>query len=265
MIRDLHESDRQAILDYSYQREMENMFVIGSFNRPKTFELNRFIGIEEDGKLMGLATVFLNYASFVVHAAERSVIDQLVDAVMDRGLKFNTVPAFRRYAEPMIERLRSKYHLEPQKITEETVFILPKGKFSLVESEAIIASEEDRENCARLELNGPLDVLTQQQLQNVHPQETTVIHSDGKVVSKAHIHALSRHYAQIGGVITLPAYRRKGLGRQCVSALCAHCFALGVESVILFTADTNIPAQGLYKSLGFEPVDAFVIAEYPSP
>jgi ribosomal protein S18 acetylase RimI-like enzyme len=84
------------------------------------------------------------------------------------------------------------------------------------------------------------------------------------LVSKANVQGFSRHYAQIGGVGTLPQYRRRGLGRQCVSALCQHCFSKGVGHIILFTANTNIPAQNLYRSLGFVPVDEFLIAEYAS-
>lgn len=262
MIRDLYEADRQAIRAYLYQRERENMFAIGAFGRPQTFEQNRFIGYEEGGKLRGVATVFLQHESFVAHAEEPSLLDALTDTVMKRKIPFVSIPAFRRYADPMVARLRDRYGLTPKSISQQTVFVLPRERFTPVVSDAVIAEERDREDCARMVLDGPLAVLTEQQFRNVIPAETMVLHRSGTVVARANIHALSQHYAQIGGVATLPAFRRQGLGRQCVSALCSHCFAMGKEAVILFTADTNVPAQGLYRSLGFEPTDAFLIAVY---
>lgn len=91
---------------------------------------------------------------------------------------------------------------------------------------------------------------------------TMVIRQDGKIASTAAITARSRHYAQLGAVVTHPEYRRRGYAFQCVSALCARVFAEGKESVILFTSEANEAAQALYCKLGFRETGKYLLAEY---
>ncbi|MDD4628239.1 MAG: GNAT family N-acetyltransferase [Candidatus Peribacteraceae bacterium] len=266
MIRELHEADRQAILAFANLREQENLFAIGSFGHPSPFDDpfkdNRYFGYEENGVLKGIAVCFGKWGSFVVNCPEREGINVLVDGVMERKIHFTSIPVFRRYADPMVAWLKEKYGREPKKVSEETVLLLEKGVFQPMESRAAMAMEKDRDDCARLEKDNPNTPVTNEERACVIPEYTFVIHKDGMLIAKANVHGFSRHFAQIGGVMTHPRYRRQGFGRQCVSALCGHCFAKGVDHIILFTAKTNLPAQNLYKSLGFKPVDEFLIAEY---
>lgn len=238
------------------------MFIIGSLAEPDTFTTNRFFGLEDGGRLIGIAAGFGKWGSFVAHCQQQDGINGLVDHVVLTGVKIESVPAFRRYAEPMVERLKSRHGRTPKRISEETIFLLGRRHFQPVESAATIATEADREAIARFYTASPSVSPTQKELARVKPDCTSVVHENGKVISVANVQGFSLHYAQIGGVGTLPAYRRKGYGRQCVGALCAHCFGKGVEGVILFTANTNVPAQNLYRSLGFQPIDDFLIVEY---
>jgi len=262
MIHELHEADRQAILDYAHLRERENLFVIGSFHRPDPFSDNRYFGYEKNGVLNGIAVCFGKWGSFVVHCPEREGVNALVDAVVEKQIFFESIPAFRRYAAPMVERLKEKFGREPKSVSEETVLLLEKEVFCSMESEAVMATEEDRDSCARFDKENPDTPVTEADRARIIPKYTFVIHKDGMLIAKANVHGFSEHFAQIGGVMTHPRHRRQGFGRQCVSALCQYCFSKGVENVILFTAKTNLPAQNLYKSLGFKPVDEFLIAEY---
>jgi predicted GNAT family acetyltransferase len=54
------------------------------------------------------------------------------------------------------------------------------------------------------------------------------------------------------GVYTWPAFRRRGLARAGVAALCARAFAAGAEHVQLSVVEGNEAAQRLYENLGFE-------------
>ncbi len=54
------------------------------------------------------------------------------------------------------------------------------------------------------------------------------------------------------GVYTWPAFRRRGLARAGVAALCARAFAAGANHVQLSVVDGNVAAYGLYEALGFE-------------
>lgn len=76
---------------------------------------------------------------------------------------------------------------------------------------------------------------------------------NGEVVSIAAIIALHEPIAQIGGVFTVPARRRRGISRAVMTQL-----ILGSRDVhhlarwCLFTEERNTPARHLYESLGFE-------------
>lgn len=54
------------------------------------------------------------------------------------------------------------------------------------------------------------------------------------------------------GVYTWPSFRRRGLARAGVAALCGRAFAAGAEHVQLSVVDGNSAAHRLYDSLGFE-------------
>jgi len=262
MIRELHEADRQALLNYAYQNERENLFPIGSLNHSDAFAVNRYFGWFVGEELRGIAAVFGRWGSFVIHAREQDVLQAFVDHIVEEKIPFTDIVAFRKFSGPMVEYLKSAYGREPKKVSEETVYVLERGAFRPAESRAVPATEEDRDSCARFDKDHPETPVTEKERARVIPEDVFVIHRDGMLVAKANVQGFSKHFAQIGGVMTHPSYRRQGCARQCVSALCRYCFSKGVGHVLLFTANTNIPAQNLYTSLGFKPVDEFLIAEY---
>lgn len=265
MIRALNPSDREAILSYCYQQERENIFVIESFNHPQSFEENRYFGFEEEGNMRGVAVFFGRWGSFVVHAEDLDTIRALVDHVGQMKLPLESVPGFRQYAEPAVEQLK-RHGFIPQRYEPSLVFSLLRSRFHPLESRAEQAREDDRDalvlldrSLFRREGEGS---ITETERRRVNPVQTFLVRESGIAVSKAVLHGKTRRIGQIGGVVTHPEFRRKGYGRQCVSALCEQCFAEGIEEMILFTAKENIPAQQLYRSLGFEAVDRYLLVEY---
>jgi ribosomal-protein-alanine N-acetyltransferase len=56
----------------------------------------------------------------------------------------------------------------------------------------------------------------------------------------------------ITAVAVAPAWRRRGLGRQVLTALLRRSRGLGAERATLEVAATNLPARRLYGALGFQ-------------
>lgn len=264
MIRECGPSDREKILSYAYRQEAENMFIIESFNGTRPFGENRYFGAFEGGEMKGLAVSFDLWGSFIAHGEEETV-QALVDFIVPLSLPLKAIPAFRRFAEPAVDRFRAHGFI-PRRLEPSLVLLLSPQAFRPAESQAVPACPEDVVALMVLQRilhRQPLaDPFTEAERQRAVPGKTFVMHEEGRVVAKAILAGRSLHYGQIGGVVTHPDFRRRGYGRRCVSALCKKCFDAGIEKMILFTAEENIPAQRLYQSLGFAMVDRYLLAEY---
>jgi len=267
VIRKFDPSDEQTILDFAYKREKENMFVIGSFTAyPEPFTQNVYIGCYRDDELIGIGTHFeKRFGSLVINSQSEDAINEIVDAFVERGAKVEWVPCFKRYGMPTVERLRT-HGIEPKQVREETVYLLTKETFEdFSTDETEKATEDDIEEIIKLgrvveseDVDAP---ITERERKQVIIGHEWVLRDDGAIVSKANIHGVSKHYIQIGGVMTHPDHQGKGYAKQTVSAVCKQWLEQDKE-VVLFARNDNVPANKVYAALGFNPIDEYIIAEY---
>lgn len=267
MIRRFESSDQETILNFAYQREKENMFIIGSFTAyPEPFSQNVYLGCYRNGTLIGIGTHFeKRFGSLVIHSQDIDALHELVDAFVKQGATVEWVPCFKRYGLPIVERLRT-HGIEPKKVREETVFLLTRETFQDFSSnETEKAMEEDIEEIIRLDrvvesedVNAP---ITERDRKQVIIGNEWILRRNGAIVSKANIHGISKNYVQIGGVMTHPEHQGKGYAKQTVSALSKYWLAQGKE-ILLFARNDNVPANKVYASLGFKPIDEFIVAAY---
>lgn len=268
MIRKLTKKDRRIVLDFAYRRERENLFVIGSFNLyKKSFEANHFFGYFRGRQLIGLATSFGRYGSFVVNARNKKVVEALTDHTILAGIKIPQVPCFEPYGSTIVNCLNKKHRIKAKEIKPETVLILKKGHFKDFSVGGVKhASKKDIDEIIRFDrkINGinPKKPIQTIERQRINPKENFILKIKGKIVSQADIHGVSKNYFQIGGVGTEEAHRGKGYAKQVVSALCRYYFKKGLSKALLFTANTNKAAKKVYAALGFKPAGKFIIARY---
>lgn len=267
MICRFEPSDEKKILDYAYQRERENMFIIGSFTAyPEPFTQNVYLGWYDGDELVGVGTHFeKRFGSLVIHSHRKEAIEELVDAFVSRGANVEWVPSFKQYAIPTIEHLRH-HGIEPKQIRQETVYQLTRDAFTAHESSRVeMASESDIEEIILLdrivENEDTSAPITERERKQVIIGREWILRSEGKIVSKANIHGVSKNYVQIGGVMTHPTYQGKGFAKQTVSALCGHWLTQN-KDIILFVRNDNIPAIKVYQALGFAPFDEFIVAQF---
>jgi ribosomal protein S18 acetylase RimI-like enzyme len=81
-----------------------------------------------------------------------------------------------------------------------------------------------------------------------------VVERAGAVVSMAAFNARIAETAQVGGVYTPPDLRARGHARCAVAGALLAARASGASRGILFTAESNRPAQRSYQALGFRPI-----------
>lgn len=268
MIQKLSQKHAQQILDFCYKNERENLFVIGSFkNYKKPFSINNYYGYFKEDELIGLGVYFSQWENYVINAPQKKIIEALVDYGVKKRLNIDYIAAFKRYAKVMVERLDTVHKTKPIKITDETVLLLTKDHFkNFSDGTEFMATKNDIDDIVilnrELSSENPKKEITDIERKRTIPEWTTIIPSKDEILSKANLHGYSKNYFQIGGVVTKKSERNKGLAKKVVSKLCEHFFSKGISNGILFTDNDNLAAQKVYKSIGFKPVDEFIIAEY---
>jgi uncharacterized protein len=80
-----------------------------------------------------------------------------------------------------------------------------------------------------------------------------VLVQDGLIASKCEFSAVSEDAVQLMGVWTHPQFRRRGLAKVTMREVCGHLFRRG-KNITLFVNDFNLPAIGLYESIGFQRI-----------
>ena len=266
MIRELTPDDQRAILEFVYRREQENLFVIGSFEfLSHPFETNVYLGFFQENELIGLGTYFGRWSDIQICTDNLAAHHALVDAFLQRKKPVEYVVGFKRYTLRTIERLRS-HGIEPRATYEETVYLLKRETFnSFATGEVTKATPADVDEIVRLEhqVEGKTTEteVTPKERNRILPDNEWVLRKEGRIVSKANIHGVSRHYAQIGGVLTHPDFQNRGYAKQTVSTVCQHWLDQNKQP-LLFVKNENLPAIKVYESLGFQPVDEFLLAEF---
>lgn len=84
--------------------------------------------------------------------------------------------------------------------------------------------------------------------------------SGGMLLSRAALNSRGTTVGQTGAVFTLPEHRRQGLARSTMFHMLKDCRDLhGHHRNILFTGETDLPAQGLYESMRYERIGSFAL------
>ena len=91
------------------------------------------------------------------------------------------------------------------------------------------------------------------------PERTWLLEVDGCLVAMTSFNAVVPAGAhpgavQVGGVWTPPSMRNRGYARRLVHTHLKHAHTHGAAHAVLFTEADNLPAQAVYRRLGFQRV-----------
>jgi len=93
------------------------------------------------------------------------------------------------------------------------------------------------------------------QVENWHRAKSLWVLADsGTVVSMTAFSATARGVVLVGGVYTPAELRGKGYARTAVAGSLLHARDHGSRRSVLFTPESNVPAQKTYRALGYEAV-----------
>lgn len=132
---------------------------------------------------------------------------------------------------------------------------------------------QDAENLLKLHLEYVrVEVLPEGKSLNAEAEKTSLnqilktqsvyaLSHSGTYVAKAQTNALAKNYVQIGGVYTLPEYRRRGLASFLVNYIALNAKAHN-KNAVLFVKVKNICARHSYEKAGFVKTGDFLISYY---
>lgn len=154
---------------------------------------------------------------------------------------------------------------------EEVSLVLKPGRFvPQGPGRARLAEEEDLESLVRLERSFQFDYLGYVSreweirlcmLRLVEAGVAALAHWEGEAVAKAEMGAVTPRADELGGVYTLPGFRRRGLAAAACSLLCGRSLARG-KVVRLEARRDNHAALSLYRGLGFRELWPHVVVVF---
>lgn len=116
------------------------------------------------------------------------------------------------------------------------------------ELEEVVFSPEDfNKNISELALK-----------KNLTQKKIFALEQNGTFISKLAINAHGKNCVQLGGIFTIPEFRKKGFAKKLLLSFCKKYCSHG-KKIVLFVKKTNLAANELYKSCGFRKIDDYKI------
>jgi GNAT superfamily N-acetyltransferase len=145
---------------------------------------------------------------------------------------------------------------------EELSLLLDAPHFLPGRGHAVPAREEDLDDLVCLEMMmqrellgdcSPIWAIRLRMLRLLEEGGAALVRCRGQAVAKAEIDATTPAADELGGVYTLPGFRRRGYARSACSVLCRTSLRRG-KKVRLETQRENHAAVNFYHRLGFKPL-----------
>lgn len=192
---------------------------------------------------------------------QEPIFDRVLAACKEENLPINGVVGQWEFCKPFWDYLKSKKVIEKETFTsKEILYTLNLHDFPSQDNVRLL-TEDDYDQWKPLRLDyieekGLDNELTDKQLKDLFLEKAKkkIIWGyflNDKLVSMADLNAKALDLGQVGGVYTAPEFRQRGYSRAVMLQLLHDAKKLhSIRKMIIFTGETNFPAQKLYRSLG---------------
>jgi predicted GNAT family acetyltransferase len=273
MIRHVTDSDLEHVRAFLESHVDTSLFLLSTLNAlgPRLgshLNSGNFRLLEEDGRIVAVCCLTRRGNLLVQAGGRTDLAGQIFQACETDPIEIRGVVGEWPTAAALWELLRADPGFETTHALKDVLYRL------LLEDSGVVAPSEpinvrmldsndfvpwERLNSAYFaELSLPLQATLEQRRNDFIMRVRSglwwgAFDDDYELVSIASLNAVYGSLAQVGGVYTRPADRRKGLSRAVMQLLIDDCRTrLGFDRVVLFTGEDNTAARKLYESVGFE-------------
>ena len=286
-IRVLQPGDEAALEGFLQPRISTSMFLLSNFRQMGLVDRGRllqgtYVGAFEDDGLIGVVGHFWN-GSFIPQAPLHHLDALWRAAVAESGRAVSGVVGPYDQAEA----LRQALGLDDPELfklnTAETLY-----RLALAELARPTMMDDDLTSVRRAGLDDvdrmtawrvaySVEVLGERESDELWANSRDrvghairnghmwVLDVNDEPVSCSAFNAVLAEAVQVGGVYTPPERRRRGYARCAVAGSLIDARNEGVDRAILFTDETNLPAQRAYEALGFEAIGRYRLAILRDP
>ncbi len=273
VFEELRPGQEREALDFLERDAVKNLRMVYALRRWGLFNLGlaeqgRFLAARSEGLIRGL--LFRDNLGLWRLAAEESLVSGLVRAALDIWGPPRAMAGRRTEVEGVLAEFRELSGSVRRREEEITLLLRMEDFAPRGPERAEEAREEDVESLVKLEMSFQLEYLGAvsrdweirlRTLRLVESRALALARGEGRPVAKAEMEAMTPLADELGGVYTLPEFRRRGLAAAVCSLLCARSLSLGKVVRLEARAD-NVPALSLYRGLGFKELWPHLVAVF---
>ncbi|MDY6794094.1 MAG: GNAT family N-acetyltransferase [Actinomycetota bacterium] len=251
----------RSALSFLEREPLRNLRIIWALRRWGLFNLGlpeqgRYLTCGDSGGITGL--IFLNNLGLLRWEAGGGNATRLVECAVSAWGEPEALAGPEKDVEAVLKHLDALAG-RVEHVEKERSLYLRDGDLRPVPGPARIACEDDLEDLVELEREMQREllgsraagwVIRSQLRRAVEDGVASVVRWKGKAVAKAEMDACTPGANELGGVYTLPRYRRRGLASSACSLICQASLA-GGRTVRLETQRENEAALSFYTRLGF--------------
>jgi predicted GNAT family acetyltransferase len=268
-LRALAEDDLKNAIAFLQRDPLINVYLISRLFEERSAAATQIYVVRHNRDIVLLASLATNIVLAADPAENPDVLDSAIAMIAER-IVARMIPV-RAIISPanLVEKLwlRLRTRLDPPTVVRmnQPVYSIRK-RFDFPDlTEARYATLDDLEQlvpaCAAMHKEevgiDPLErdaAGYRERIRELIDRRRAIVRvQDGLIASKCEFSAVSEDAVQLMGVWTHPQFRRRGLAKETLREICGHLFRRG-KNITLFVNDFNLPAIGLYETIGFQRI-----------
>lgn len=268
-LRALGEDDVKNAIAFLQRDPLINVYLISRLFEERSAAATQIYVVRHNRDIVLVASLATNIVLAADPAERADVLDSAIamiaERIVARMIPVRAIISPANLVEQLWLRLRTR--LDPPTVVRmnQPVYSI-RRRFDFPDlTEARYATLDDLEQlvpaCAAMHKEevgiDPLErdaAGYRERIRELIDRRRAIVHvQDGLIASKCEFSAVSEDAVQLMGVWTHPQFRRRGLAKETLREVCGHLFRRG-KNITLFVNDFNLPAIGLYESIGFQRI-----------